>query len=232
MIDVRKSHQRGHVNHGWLDSYHTFSFGSYYDPEHMGISVLRVINEDRVAPAGGFAPHNHQDMEIISYVLDGALEHKDSMGNASVIRTGEVQRMSAGTGVTHSEFNASDREAVHFLQIWIRPRVTGIAPGYEQIPIPAVEKRGQLRLVASPDGEAGSVTLHQDTWLYATLLDGEEAITHPATPGRRYYLHVVRGSLTLNGLLLEAGDGVSLKDEREIRLSDGQAAEALLFELP
>ena len=232
MISIRRSDERGHVNHGWLDSHHTFSFGSYYDPAHMGISVLRVINEDRVTPKGGFAPHDHQDMEIISYVLEGALEHKDSMGNASVIRPGEVQRMSAGTGVTHSEFNASDREPVHFLQIWIRPKVTGVTPGYEQTLFRETEKRGQLRLVASPDGEAGSVTLHQEARLYSALLDGEEVITHSSAPNQWYYVHVARGALRVNGQALEAGDGMTLKDEPEIRLSDGREAELLLFELP
>ncbi len=232
MIRIRSSHERGHANHGWLDSRHTFSFGSYYDPQHMGVSVLRVINEDRVVPGGGFAPHGHRDMEIISYVLEGALQHKDSMGNTAVIRPGEVQRMSAGTGVTHSEFNASDREAVHFLQIWIRPHTAGIAPGYEQMAFPAAEKRGRLRLVASPDGEAGSVTLYQDVRLYAALLQGEEVITHPAAPGRSYYLHVARGHLSANGHALESGDGMTLTEEPEICLAGGSDAEILLFELP
>lgn len=232
MITVRKSHQRGHVNHGWLDSYHTFSFGSYYDPAHMGISVLRVINEDRVAPGGGFPTHGHQDMEIISYVLGGALQHKDSLGNTSVIRPGDVQRMSAGTGVMHSEFNASDQEPVHFLQIWIRPNTEGVTPSYEQTFYGDEEKRGRLRLVASPDGAAGSVTIHQDARLYSALVDGDEVVTHSAQPERRYYAHIARGAATINGESLEAGDGIALSDESAIRISGGREAEVLLFELP
>lgn len=232
MLTLRRSRERGHVNHGWLDSYHTFSFGSYYDPDHMGISVLRVINEDRVAPGGGFAPHDHRDMEIISYVLEGALRHRDSMGNQSVIRPAEVQRMSAGAGVTHSEFNASDQEPVHFLQIWILPDVTGIKPGYEQKVFTDDEKRGRLRLIASPDGESGAVTIHQNTRVYSGLLDGEEVITHSTTDGKRYYGHIARGNLTVNGERLLAGDGIALVDEPEVRLSAGEKAEVLLFELP
>lgn len=232
MLITRKSQERGHVNHGWLDSYHSFSFGGYYDPAHMGVSVLRVINEDRVSPSGGFAPHDHQDMEIISYVLEGSLRHKDSMGNSSVIRPGEIQRMSAGTGVTHSEFNASDSEPVHFLQIWIQPDVTGIAPSYEQTLFPEAEKRGRLRLVASPDGEAGSVTINQNARLYCALVDGNEVATHSTKAGLHYYAQVAAGTVSINGVALQAGDGATITAEPEIRLSNGHGAEVLLFELP
>ncbi len=232
MIATRKSHERGHANHGWLDTYHTFSFSSYYDPAHMGVSVLRVINEDRVAPGRGFAPHDHQDMEIVTYVLEGALKHRDSMGNSSVILPGDVQRMSAGTGVTHSEFNDSDQEPVHLLQIWILPDRDGVEPGYEQTHFAAAEKRGRLRLVASPDGEVGSVRLHQDARVYAALVDGGESVTHPAAPERVYYAQVARGALTVNGERLEAGDGIRIAGEPEIRLGDGREAEVLLFDLP
>ncbi len=232
MITLRKSEDRGHANHGWLDSRHTFSFAGYYDPAHLGVSALRVINEDRVAPGGGFAPHDHQDMEIISYVLAGALEHKDSMGNSSVIRPGEVQRMSAGTGVTHSEYNASREEPVHFLQIWIRPDRTGLEPGYEQRRFPDHERRGRLRLVASADGTEGSVLIHQQARVYAGLVDGSEVITHSLDAGLSAYLHVARGEATLNGTALKAGDGATLREERQLVLNGGRGGELLLFELP
>ncbi len=233
MLTVRPSAARGHANHGWLDSRHTFSFAGYHDPAHMGVSCLRVINEDRVAPGAGFGAHSHRDMEIISYVLEGALEHRDSLGNRAVIRPGEVQRMSAGTGVTHSEYNASDSEPVHFLQIWIIPDRTGLAPGYQQREYPAAERRGRLRLVASPDGAEGSVGVHQDVRLYTTLLAGNETLVHPLAPGRTVYLHVARGGVEVNGVPLRAGDGATLRDEAELGLAaNGVEAEVLVFDLP
>lgn len=231
MITLRKSQDRGHANHGWLESYHTFSFADYYDPGHMGFGVLRVINEDRVQPGKGFGTHGHRDMEIVSYVLEGALEHKDSMGNGSVIRPGDVQRMSAGKGVLHSEFNASDKELVHFLQIWIMPKSTGIRPSYEQKHFPEGEKQGRLRLVASADGRDGSVTIHQDAFLYGTLLGNGDSVSHVLAGGRKGYVHVARGAVSVNGEPLHAGDGAMLSDEREIVLSAADTAEVLLFDL-
>jgi quercetin 2,3-dioxygenase len=231
MIAVRKAEERGHSNHGWLDSYHTFSFADYYDPEHMGFAALRVINEDRVAPGAGFGTHGHRDMEIISYVLEGALEHKDSMGNGSVIRPGEVQRMSAGTGVMHSEHNASDREQVHFLQIWIQPKFTGIRPGYEQKAFSDAEKRGRLRLVASPDGREGSVTIHQDAFVYSGLLAKGESVGHTLAPGRKGYVHLAKGTARLNGERLAAGDGAGVTGAGPLTLSTDDAAEILVFDL-
>jgi quercetin 2,3-dioxygenase len=231
MMEIRKSADRGYADHGWLRSFHTFSFADYQDPAHMGFSALRVINEDRVQPGMGFGTHGHRDMEIISYVLDGALEHKDSMGNGSVIRPGDVQRMSAGTGVQHSEFNASKSAVVHFLQVWIQPNVTGIAPGYEEKHFDAASKRGKLKLVASPDGRDGSVKIHQDAALYAALVDGAEKITHTLPAGRRAYVHVARGGISVNGQALAAGDAVKLSGEPVITLDKGQEAEVLLFEL-
>jgi quercetin 2,3-dioxygenase len=231
MMEIRKSADRGYADHGWLRSFHTFSFADYQDPAHMGFSALRVINEDRVQPGMGFGTHGHRDMEIISYVLDGALEHKDSMGNGSVIRPGDVQRMSAGTGVQHSEFNASKSAVVHFLQVWIQPNVTGIAPGYEEKHFDAASKRGKLKLVASPDGRDGSVKIHQDAALYAALVDGAEKITHTLPAGRRAYVHVARGGISVNGKALAAGDAVKLSGEPVITLDKGQEAEVLLFEL-
>jgi quercetin 2,3-dioxygenase len=231
MITLRKSNDRGHANHGWLDSYHTFSFAGYHDPREMGFGTLRVINEDRVQGGMGFGSHPHRDMEIISYVLDGALEHKDSMGTGSVIRPGDVQRMSAGTGVYHSEYNHSPTELVHFLQIWIEPNQRGVKPGYEQKHFPAAEKKGQLRLVASPDGANGSVQIHQDAWLYAGLLDGADAVTFALPTGHRAYVHVVRGKVSVNGEALEAGDGAKITAEPQLRFSEGQQAEVLLFDL-
>ena len=232
MMELRRSKDRGHANHGWLDSFHSFSFADYHDPAHMGFGPLRVINEDRVQPGMGFGTHGHRDMEIISYVLDGALEHKDSMGNGSVIRPGDVQRMSAGTGVRHSEFNPSDREGVHFLQIWIEPAQRGIDPGYEEKRFDAASKRGRLRLVASPDGREGSVTIHQDARVFAALLDGAETAAHALAPGRRGYVHVARGEVTANGHSLVAGDALKLAGEPEIRLEKGRNAEVIVFDLP
>jgi len=231
MIALRRAEDRGHANHGWLDSYHTFSFADYYDPDEMGYGSLRVINEDRVAPGMGFGTHPHRDMEIISYVLDGALQHRDSMGTGSVIRRGDVQRMSAGTGVMHSEFNASSRDPVHFLQIWIEPDRVGIAPGYEQKNFPAEEKRAQLRLIASPDGVDGSVRIHQDAKLYAALLDGDQHVTYALADGHKAYLHVVRGEVQLNGQVLRTGDGAKIEGEPELQLSDGSDSEVLLFDM-
>lgn len=232
MIELRKSGERGIANFGWLYSRHTFSFGHYYDPRHTGFGPLLVINEDEVQPARGFGTHGHKDMEIISYVLDGELAHKDSMGNGSVLRYGDVQRMSAGTGVTHSEFNHSESKGVHFLQIWIQPSAKGIAPGYEEKHFDTDSKRGRLRLIASPDGAEGSVTIHQDVHLYASLLNGEQQLTHELSEGRRAYLHLIRGTLTVNGERLQQGDAAKIADERLISISNAEAAEFLLFDLP
>jgi redox-sensitive bicupin YhaK (pirin superfamily) len=231
MLTLRKNTDRGHANHGWLDTWHTFSFADYHDPEHMGFGDLRVINDDRVQPGQGFGTHGHRDMEIITYVLDGALEHKDSMGNGSVIRPGNVQRMSAGRGVRHSEFNASRTDSVHLLQIWIEPNVTGIEPGYEEKNFSDDEKRGRLRLIASPDGRDGSVTIHQDARVYAALLDGADMATHALAAGRRAYVHVARGTVKVNGQLLAGGDGARISKENSIVLSDAGKAEVLLFDL-
>jgi redox-sensitive bicupin YhaK (pirin superfamily) len=232
MIQIRHGKERGHANHGWLDSFHTFSFADYFDPSQMGYSVLRVINEDRVQPNAGFPTHGHRDMEIVSYVLEGALEHKDSMGNGSVIRPGDVQRMSAGTGVRHSEFNASDKEPVHFLQIWIVPDRNGHAPGYEQKHFTPSDLDGTLKLIASPDGRDGSVVIHQDARLYAVKLDNAQSVSHTLAIGRRAYLHIARGHVTVNGTALSAGDGARLENETQILLGQGRHAEALLFDLP
>ena len=231
MIELRRANERGYADHGWLRSFHTFSFADYYDPLHMGFGSLRVINEDRVQPAKGFGTHGHRDMEIISYVLDGALEHKDSMGNGSVIRPGDVQRMSAGRGVMHSEFNHSQSELVHFLQIWIEPNVRGIAPGYEEKRFDASAKRGRLCLIASPDGRDGSVTIHQDARVYAALVDGAERMTHSLASGRKAYVHVARGGVTVNGQALAAGDALKASGVDEIVLERGDGAEVLLFDL-
>jgi redox-sensitive bicupin YhaK (pirin superfamily) len=232
MIELRKAADRGHANHGWLDSYHSFSFADYYDPAHMGYGPLRVINEDRVQPGMGFGTHGHRDMEIVSYVLDGRLEHKDSMGNGSIIAPGDVQRMSAGRGVTHSEYNPSRNEGVHFLQIWIQPKITGIAPSYEQVRIADDAKRGRLKLIASPDGADGAVTIHQDARIYAALLDGADAAAHPLAAGRRAYVHVARGSVSVNGTPLAAGDAAKFAAESIVALDRGRGAEVLLFDLP
>jgi len=232
MITLRPGTERGHGNHGWLDSHHSFSFGDYYDAGHMGFGPLRVINEDRVEPGMGFGTHGHRDMEIISYVLDGQLSHRDSMGTGSVIVPGDVQRMSAGRGVQHSEFNPSKTAGVHFLQIWIEPSARGIAPSYEQANVPANAKRGRLALIAAPAGAGGAVLLHQDARVYATLLDGSESVTHGLVAGRRAYVHVARGTVNVNGLELGPGDAVRIESESEIRLANGHGAEVLLFDLP
>jgi len=232
MIAIRKAQERGHADNGWLDSFHTFSFADYYDPREMGFGTLRVINEDRVAPGKGFGKHPHRDMEIISYVLEGALEHKDSMGTGSVIRPGDVQRMSAGTGVFHSEFNASTDEPVHFLQIWIEPNRLNVAPEYEQKTFPVSEKKGQLRLIVSPDGSDGSVHINQDARVYATVLENDdEAVTYTLPAGHEAYIHVARGSISVNDTRLSAGDGAKINGEHELRLTQGAGAEVLLFDL-
>jgi hypothetical protein len=231
MFALRRAQERGHANHGWLNSYHTFSFANYYDPRHMGFSSLRVINDDTVAPGSGFGTHGHSDMEIISYVLHGALEHKDSMGNGSVIRPGDVQRMSAGTGVTHSEYNASDSEPVHFLQIWLLPEQDGLQPGYEQKTFSSEEKRGRLRLVGSRDGREGSVTIHQDVDLYATLLGDGDSVSHPLADGRKGWVQVAQGSAVLNDERLHPGDGVAIEGPATITLVGASAAELLVFDM-
>jgi quercetin 2,3-dioxygenase len=232
MRQIRKAEDRGPAEHGWLSSRHSFSFGHYHDPAHMGFGPLRVINEDKVQPGMGFGTHGHRDMEIISYVLDGALEHKDSLGTGSVIRYGDVQRMSAGTGVQHSEFNHSRSETVHFLQIWIIPDRTGIEPSYEEKHFDADSKRGKLRLIASRDARDGSVRVHQDVSVYASILDGEDRLVHPLAAGRLGYVHVARGSATVNGIALDAGDALKLADEDAVVLERGADAEILLFDLP
>jgi len=231
MLELRKAGDRGHANHGWLDSFHSFSFADYYDPAHMGFGALRVINEDRIQPGKGFGTHGHRDMEIISYVLEGALAHKDSMGNGSSIVPGDVQRMSAGKGVLHSEYNHSADGVTHFLQIWIEPDVTGIAPGYEQKHFDAASRRGRLRLIASPDGREGSVQIHQDAHVYAALLDGAERAALALRPGRRAYVHVARGQVNVNGQPLAAGDALKATETAEIVLEGGEQAEVLLFDL-
>jgi redox-sensitive bicupin YhaK (pirin superfamily) len=232
MLSVRKSEDRGVASFGWLRSQHTFSFGEYYDPRHMGVGPLRVINEDRVSPGRGFDSHGHKNMEIISYVLDGALEHKDSMGNGSVLRHGDVQRMSAGSGVVHSEYNHSSTEPVHFLQIWIQPNSTGDLPGYEEKHFDVASKQGRLRLIASGDGREGSVSLRQDASLYAGILDGADEIAYPLAPERIAYVHIARGRVKVNGVELSAGDAVQVGKEAFVLLSEAQAAEVLLFDLP
>lgn len=232
MIKIRRTSERGHFDHGWLKTYHTFSFADYHDPDWMGFRVLRVINEDWVQPGKGFGTHPHRDMEIITYVLEGALEHKDSMGNGSAIIPGEVQRMSAGTGVTHSEFNHSKKEPVHLLQIWILPEKRGITPGYEQKMFSAEEKTGRLRLIASRDGREGSVKIHQDVNLFATTLKTGEKVELKLEPGRHAWVQVARGQVSVNGENLEAGDGAALTQEKSVVLSGRSESEALLFDLP
>ena len=232
MLTLRPAAERGHADHGWLDSFHSFSFAGYYDPAHMGFGPLRVINEDRVAPGKGFGTHGHRDMEIISYVLSGRLEHKDSLGNGSTITPGDVQRMSAGTGVLHSEFNPSADAPVHFLQIWIEPDRRGVAPSYEQVRVEAAQKRGRLALIASPDGAAGSVRIHQEARIYAGLFDAAEAATLPIAAGRRAYVHVATGSAVVNGARLGAGDAARLTGEDAVRIEAGSSAELLVFDLP
>jgi redox-sensitive bicupin YhaK (pirin superfamily) len=231
MITVRQAKDRGHFNFGWLDTNHTFSFGDYYDPRFMGFRSLRVINEDRVHPGRGFPTHPHRDMEIITYVLEGSLEHKDSMGTGSVIRPGEVQRMSAGSGITHSESNSSRDESVHLLQIWIMPDQYGIRPGYEQKMYAAEEKQGRLRLIASPDGRDDSVMIHQDTTLYAALLEPGQEVVHGLSANRHAWVQVARGAVSLNGQILSQGDGAAVSDEQSLAIVGQESAEVLLFDL-
>jgi redox-sensitive bicupin YhaK (pirin superfamily) len=232
MITVRRSAERGHADHGWLDTYHTFSFADYYDPRHMGFGPLRVINEDYVAAGRGFPTHGHRDMEIITYVLEGQLAHKDSLGTGSVIRPGDVQRMSAGTGVRHSEFNPSATEPLHLLQIWIEPHHTGLAPSYEEKVFSDTDKINRLRLVASPDGRDGSVTIHQDALVYGSVIEAGREVIYPLAEGRRAWLQVARGRVSMNGQTLEQGDGAALTDERALTVAGKERAEIILFDLP
>jgi redox-sensitive bicupin YhaK (pirin superfamily) len=231
MIRVRKAAERGHFNHGWLNTYHTFSFGDYHDPANMGFRSLRVINDDRVQPGQGFGMHGHRDMEIVTYVLEGALEHTDSMGNGSIIKAGELQRMTAGTGIRHSEFNPSDSEWVHLYQIWLLPRRKGLAPSYEELGVREEEKRGRFRLVASPDGAAGSLTIHQDARLYLASLSPGEGVAHEIERGRAAWLQVLRGSVHVLAHDLAAGDGVAVTDENAISIQATVPSEVLLFDL-
>ncbi|MDJ0872864.1 MAG: pirin family protein [Gammaproteobacteria bacterium] len=231
MLTLRRAEDRGHANHGWLNSHHTFSFGGYYDPRHTGFATLRVINEDTVAPGGGFATHGHKDMEIVTYVLEGALEHRDSLGTGSVVRPGDVQRMSAGSGVTHSEYNASDSKPVHFLQIWMLPEANGLTPSYEQKTFSDRDKRGVLRLIGSRDGRDGSVTIHQKLDLYATLLNKGDVVRHELAPGRRAWVQIARGSALLGQETLNPGDGAAIVGPASIVLSGTLEAEALLFDM-
>lgn len=230
-VEIRKSGERGKANFGWLDSKHSFSFGHYYDPQYMGFGPLRVINEDKVAGGGGFPAHPHSDMEIISYVLEGEMEHKDSIGTGSVIRPGDLQRMSAGTGIRHSEYNASRTEPVHFLQIWIIPEKRGLEPGYEQKTFSVEEKRGRLRLIGSRDARDGSITIHQDVDLYATVLEAGEQVEHVLRPGRVAWIQVVRGSVELNGEVLLQGDGVAVADGGDLQITCKTSSEVLLFDM-
>jgi redox-sensitive bicupin YhaK (pirin superfamily) len=231
MLTLRKSSDRGYADHGWLKSFHSFSFAGYYDPQHMGFGNLRVINEDRIAPGAGFGTHGHRDMEIISYVLEGNLAHKDTLGNVKGIPPGDVQRMSAGKGVQHSEFNHAPDQTTHFLQIWIEPDVTGIPASYEQKTFDEADKRGKLRLVAAPEGEQGAVTIHADARLYAGLFDGAEAASLALDPKRKGYVHVVRGEIDVNGQKLAAGDAARIEDEAKLTLANGRNAEVLVFDL-
>lgn len=232
MLTVRKSSERGHANHGWLDSYHTFSFSTYRDPEWMGFGPLRVINEDRVVPGAGFPTHSHQDMEIVTWVLAGALEHKDSLGNGGVIRPGEAQRMRAGHGIAHSEYNASSSEPVHFLQIWIEPDTYGLEPGYEQVAFPPASLQGQLRLIASNDGRDGSVTIHQNAAIRAGRLAAGDRVTLTLAPGRRAWLHVAAGRVKVRGYPLEAGDAVAIRFESALDIEALEPSELVSFDLP
>jgi quercetin 2,3-dioxygenase len=232
MNEIRRSQERGFADHGWLKSFHTFSFADYFDPAHVEFGALRVINEDRVQAGAGFGTHAHQDMEIVSYVLSGELAHKDSMGNGSTIRPGDVQRMSAGSGVRHSEFNPSQSEGVHFLQIWIQPSARNIEPSYEEKHFAAQEKRGRLRLIVSPDRSEGSLLIHQDAKIYAGLFNGTEQADLHVQHGRRIYVHIARGSLSANGVALSAGDALKITDGSELHLEQGRDAEVLVFELP
>lgn len=229
---IRPAAERGHANHGWLDSYHSFSFSSYYDPEHMGVSNLRVINDDRIAPRGGFPTHGHEDMEIVTYVMQGALEHKDSMGNGSIIRPGDVQHMSAGTGVRHSEYNPSAEESVHLLQIWLLPNKTGIEPDYAQQHFSDRKRRNRLALLVSPDGRDGSIRAHQDALLFGTLLDDGGTIEHRPAGARQTYIHVARGAARVNGVLLRAGDAARTDAGAPVRAEGLDNADILLFDLP
>ena len=231
MIVLRKAAERGHADHGWLDTYHSFSFADYYDPRHTGFGALRVINDDRVQPGKGFGMHPHRDMEIVTYILDGELQHRDSMGNGSVIRPGDVQRMSAGLGIMHSEFNPSATEPVHLLQIWIEPNAKGITPSYEQKHYPEEERRGHLRLVASPDGARQSVTIHQDAKVYGTLMERGDSVVHHLAPGRRAYVHVARGSVSIGDEKLQGGDAAKITGEKSVTLHTDETAEVLLFDL-
>lgn len=231
MLTKRPAEDRGVANFGWLDSRHTFSFGDYFDRDHMGFGPLRVINEDRVAPAGGFPTHGHRDMEIVTYVIDGALEHKDSTGTGSVIRPGDVQRMSAGTGIHHSEFNASQEEPVHFLQIWIIPERQGLKPGYEQKTFPDASRRGGLRLIGARDGRDGALTIHRDVDLYSALLTAGESVTHATAPDRKVWVQVVRGQVTVNGDAAKAGDGIALEGADQVVVGATSGAEVLLFDM-
>jgi quercetin 2,3-dioxygenase len=231
VITVRRAPERGSANHGWLDTRHTFSFADYYDPQHMGFRALRVINEDRVAPRAGFATHPHRDIEILTYVLDGALAHRDSMGNGSVIHPGELQRMTAGTGVAHSEYNASDAEPVHFLQIWIQPERLGLAPSYQQATFPVEDRTGRLRLVASRDGRDCSLTIHQDLAIYAAVLPAGQQVDQPIADGRHIWVQMARGSARINGQEVSAGDGVALTETAKVSLVGVDGAELLLFDL-
>jgi quercetin 2,3-dioxygenase len=231
MLTLRPSQARGRTALGWLDSYHTFSFGDYHDPEHFGFRALRVINDDRVAPGTGFGMHPHRDMEILTWVLAGALEHRDNLGNGSVIEPGQLQRMSAGTGILHSEYNPSESDPVHLLQIWILPEHRGLMPGYEQRTFPAADRRGRLQLLAARDGRDGAVTVHQDVELYAADLAAGDSVTHPLEPGRSAWVQVTRGTARVNGQVLRAGDGAAVRDEREVRLAADGEASLLLFDL-
>ena len=231
MIRVRKAGERGHFDHGWLDTHHTFSFARYYDPRQMGFRALRVINEDRVEPRQGFGTHPHRDMEIVTYVLEGALAHRDSLGTGSTIRPGELQRMTAGAGIVHSEFNPSETEPVHFYQIWLEPEREGLEPSYEQRAFPEEERSNRLRLVASPDGSDGSLTIRQDARLYLATLDGGRAVSHELTPGRHAWVQVLRGDVELNGRPMRAGDGAAVSDESDLTIRADGPAEVLLFDL-
>jgi hypothetical protein len=232
MVNIRRAADRGHARLDWLNSFHTFSFGEYHDPQHMGISNLRVINDDFIAPCRGFGMHGHDNMEIVTYVLEGALQHRDSMGNGSIIRPGDVQRMSAGTGVRHSEVNASEREPVHLLQIWLLPNARDVAPGYAQQHFSAEERRGRLALLLSPDGRDGSISAHEDALIYAALLERDQAVEHRIAAGRQAYVHVALGGVEVNGQTLQGGDGVHLSAEARVRVAGLGPAEVLVFDLP
>jgi len=231
MIRVRKAAERGHFDHGWLDTYHTFSFSDYYDPAHMGFRTLRVINDDRVQPGQGFGMHGHRDMEIVTYVLEGALAHRDSMGNGSILRPGELQHMTAGTGIRHSEFNPSDQQEVHLYQIWLLPERRGLKPSYEQKAFSEEERRGRLRLVASPTGEEGSLLIHQDARLYLSTVHAGETVAHTLKPGRHAWLQVLRGQVSLNDHSISAGDGAAVSEEEKLEIRGQDDAEVMLFDL-